>query len=620
MAESAIAKVELRAMRELAQIVAAPGDLRERLQGVAEAIAAGREDRDVYVYVYDSGTNELLLSGATESPAARYVGVLRVAYGDGVTGWVAASRQSYLVPDEPTNDPHFLAYPDIGEERYGAIFSVPIVSRLGDLLGCITVWALSGQHFDAVEVPFVERAAALVAGTFHTERLSESDRVHAQIAAGVEELTSMVASGTATPSTIEFATELALTAARADIAVAFVIDPSGADRMYIKSAGAPDWNPALRPVQRGRSELLMVEQEIRRGRITWRTAIDMVAVAFDGIVGAITTAPVRFGAEELGIMACYRIEATRFTVRETSAVASIANQTATALKLSMLSESTSDRHGLNWFLRELSSGHIAGDALRKRARSVGLDSASSYVFIVGSTASQPLPGVPMGAAMPALAELLERLPELPRETRYAVTPHQTVAIVPWARKEESISTLRMPLLGVCTRVRASAGTPLTFGVSGPVAAVGEYGGALAEAREAMTIGSTLENPNGVFTLDDVGHHLLLSRVSSVGSVRDRYATAVARIAEYDRVKGTELLETLAVFLHYRSQSTASRELFVHRNTLNQRLSRVSRLSGFDVFSSSEWFPLQLALKVHQARSGGSPVREDQSPQYEVPGR
>jgi DNA-binding PucR family transcriptional regulator len=150
-------------------------------------------------------------------------------------------------------------------------------------------------------------------------------------------------------------------------------------------------------------------------------------------------------------------------------------------------------------------------------------------------------------------------------------------------------------------------------VSQPVSAPAELASALAEAREAMAIGSGLDNPNGVFTLDDVGHHLLLMRVSGVDSIRDRYATAIARIAEYDRVKGTELLETLSVFLHYRSQSAASRELYVHRNTLNQRLTRASTLSDVDVLEPSEWFPLQLALKVHQSRAG-MPAGEPRRPQ------
>jgi DNA-binding PucR family transcriptional regulator len=190
---------------------------------------------------------------------------------------------------------------------------------------------------------------------------------------------------------------------------------------------------------------------------------------------------------------------------------------------------------------------------------------------------------------------------LPEGSLFASTPHQTVAVVPWQGDDASIDALRMPLLEVCSRLRA-AGHAVTFGVSKPVSAPAELRSALAEAREAMAIGSRLDNPNGVFTLDDVGHHLLLMRVSGVDSIRDRYATAIARIAEYDRVKGTELLQTLSVFLHYRSQSVTSRELFVHRNTLTQRLTRAADLSGIDVMEPSEWFPLQLALKVHQSRT------------------
>jgi sugar diacid utilization regulator len=229
--------------------------------------------------------------------------------------------------------------------------------------------------------------------------------------------------------------------------------------------------------------------------------------------------------------------------------------------------------------------------------------------VVGSVAAQPVSGVDVSSLSlgASLKDLLTQVKELPSDTHYAITPFQTVAVIPWSGDEDSIDALRLPLIDICARVRAATGTALTFGVSRPVTALDDFCDALAEAREAMAIGTSLSNPNGAFTLDDVGHHLLLSRVSGVGSVRDRYATAIARIAEYDRVKGTELLETLAVFLHFRSQSAASRELFVHRNTLNQRLTRATTLSGFDVLDSSEWFPLQLALKVHQARVGGAPI-------------
>lgn len=107
---------------------------------------------------------------------------------------------------------------------------------------------------------------------------------------------------------------------------------------------------------------------------------------------------------------------------------------------------------------------------------------------------------------------------------------------------------------------------------------------------------------GVYTLDDVGHDLLLSRAADLASVRDRYSVAIETIAEYDRVKGGALIETLSAFLIVRSRNEAARTLFVHRNTLGQRLSRIESLTGIDLSDSSVWFPLQLALKIHEVRN------------------
>ncbi|WP_090363807.1 helix-turn-helix domain-containing protein [Mycolicibacterium fluoranthenivorans] len=608
MVDELTAQVELLALQQVARIVRSTQDLTVAAQLIAEATAGGRPTRDVYVYVYDVAAEELVLTGATESPAAREVGILRVPYGSGVTGWVAASRQSYLVAGDLGGDPHFLAYPGIGEERYDAIFSVPIVAFDDDLLGCITVWATNGHHFDDAEVPFVERIAALVGATFENVKLREERTRRVQASAGLAELASMVVSGSSAAQTVDFATELARSAVRADIAVTVATDPSGADRMCVKLVPSTEPHPRAL-VQAARDDLLAIGQEIRSGSLGWHAAGQKVTHALDRIAGAVASAPVRVGADELGVINCYRLDSTRFTMHDNAMIATIANNASAALKLALLSDELSERNSLNWFLRDLSSGRVGFDELRRRATSIGLDVTGGCVFVVGSIAAQATSGVDVSALFlgSGLRDLLLQMEVLPAETQYATMPYQTVAVIPRSEDDGSIDALRLPLLNACARVRAAKGTAVTFGVSRWVSALEDFGDALAEAREAMAIGSTLDNPNGVFTLEDVGHHLLLTRVSGAGPVRDRYATAIARIAEYDRVKGTELLETLAVFLHFRSQSAASRELFVHRNTLNQRLTRATQLGGLDVLASAEWFPLQLALKVHQARSGVMPA-------------
>lgn len=605
MPDESLPEVELRAVEHIARVLAATDDVTVVAQGVAEAIQAGRTHRDVYAYVYDSAAKELVLTGATESPAAEHVGALRLAYGEGVTGWVAATKQSYIVPDEPAQDPRFLAYPGIGEERYGAIFSVPIVSSHAVPLGCITVWATTGHRFDPGEVAFVERMAALVAPVFDTVRERQAGNRLAAVADGLTELASMVASGTSPGSTMDFAVEFLTEAAEVDVTVAFVTDPSGADRMHMTVHTSASGSE----IETLRANLLTIDQDIRNGITDWRSAAQSVNRAFDGIAGAVTSCPVRVGAEEFGVLACYRLTARRFTNAEVTLAAAVANQAAVAIRLVLLTDELTSRNRLNWFLRDLTLGRLTGEELRRRAAAVGLDTAAGHVFVVASVSTVEMRRGETRPLTPALAELLADGAVLPPGSVFASTPHQTVAVVPWQGDDASVDALRMPLLEVCSRLR-TAGHAVTFGVSKPVSALAELRSALAEAREAVAISSRLDNPNGVFTLDDVGHHLLLMRVSGVDSIRDRYATAVGRIAEYDRVKGTELLETLAVFLHYRSQSVASRELFVHRNTLTQRLTRAANLSGIDVMEPSEWFPLQLALKVHQSRARMTPGTAD----------
>jgi DNA-binding PucR family transcriptional regulator len=143
---------------------------------------------------------------------------------------------------------------------------------------------------------------------------------------------------------------------------------------------------------------------------------------------------------------------------------------------------------------------------------------------------------------------------------------------------------------------------VTFGISAPTDSLEDFRTALAEAREVVTVGFGMDASGGVFTLDDVGHQLLLSRAADLASVRDRYSVAIDTIAEYDRVKGASLVETLSVFLDLRNRNEAARALFVHRNTLGQRLARVESLTGLDLSDRNEWFPLQLALKIHNTRT------------------
>jgi DNA-binding PucR family transcriptional regulator len=80
-------------------------------------------------------------------------------------------------------------------------------------------------------------------------------------------------------------------------------------------------------------------------------------------------------------------------------------------------------------------------------------------------------------------------------------------------------------------------------------------------------------------------------------VDERHVAAIAVLAAYDAKRCTVLLETLERHLGDRGALAATaRALFIHTNTLRQRLERIESLTGLDL-AQEDLLSLELALKL-----------------------
>jgi DNA-binding PucR family transcriptional regulator len=87
------------------------------------------------------------------------------------------------------------------------------------------------------------------------------------------------------------------------------------------------------------------------------------------------------------------------------------------------------------------------------------------------------------------------------------------------------------------------------------------------------------------------------RVALDGGIRDATVDAVSRLAEYDAQRGAQLVATLEEFLRRHGNISATSEaLFVHPNTLRQRLRRIGELSGLDL-RRDDWLMIEIAVKM-----------------------
>jgi DNA-binding PucR family transcriptional regulator len=94
---------------------------------------------------------------------------------------------------------------------------------------------------------------------------------------------------------------------------------------------------------------------------------------------------------------------------------------------------------------------------------------------------------------------------------------------------------------------------------------------------------------------------LVARLTEEHAIRDfvdqRHAAAIATLAAYDAKRRTALLQTLERHLGDRGALAATaRTLFIHTNTLRQRLERIESLTGLDL-AQEDLLSLELALKL-----------------------
>jgi DNA-binding PucR family transcriptional regulator len=150
-----------------------------------------------------------------------------------------------------------------------------------------------------------------------------------------------------------------------------------------------------------------------------------------------------------------------------------------------------------------------------------------------------------------------------------------------------------------------AGAGLSVGVSNVCRGRASFGQGFEEAAAAATVGALVRGSPGVSGYDELGPYRYVLSVTG-GDARDPAQQRLARLVAYDRRRGTQLLDTLEAYLDHRGNVVGtSRALFIHPNTLRQRLDRIQRESGIDL-EHEDWLSLAVATKVVKlARLRGS---------------
>lgn len=120
-----------------------------------------------FIYVLEG--KDLVLR-ASKNPHPKSIGSLRIAMGDGITGWVAQNRQAVAITENATLDRRFRQFRHLPEDRFEAFLSVPILAG-GRLIGVLNLQHRDRHAHSRQEVKLVATIGHLVGAEIERVRL-----------------------------------------------------------------------------------------------------------------------------------------------------------------------------------------------------------------------------------------------------------------------------------------------------------------------------------------------------------------------------------------------------------------------------------------------------------------
>jgi len=152
--------ISLEILQEVTRIANSTLDLDETLQNIIQVIKNKMHMDACAIYLIDESDGLLHLKASMGLPddAKR----INLKIGQGVTGWVAQQGTS-LALSEAMQDPRFVYFPEIEEEKFHSLLSVPILADCPPL-GVINVHSVEKRMFQLEEITVLETIAGQVTG------------------------------------------------------------------------------------------------------------------------------------------------------------------------------------------------------------------------------------------------------------------------------------------------------------------------------------------------------------------------------------------------------------------------------------------------------------------------
>jgi GAF domain-containing protein len=559
------------------------------LNGIVEIATDATGCHACFIYYLEG---DRLALRAASPRYSRFVGKVGLGVDEGLAGAVARTKTPEFIRENAMADPRMKYVPELEEERFQSMVAVPILAKGDDVIGVVVLHTEAPHEFDSDVLNFLVHTASLVAGAIENAQLYEETRKRVQALTTLTQLSQALAAVSLQEDLYDAVTRGGRELLGADACQIYRLD---AETDELALAGSdPDGAPAASPRPGGAALVLdILRRSGGRGRSVRRGPARSLWPDMDD--NALLVAPLAAGDEQLGMLCCLA-EGRQFTDEDAELLGAVANQTAVGLKKAELIERLTAENIVRDMFDALAAGSV--DAAEAKASDARCDLGRPHLFLHVERAPRASNG---GADWPQRADRLEaRLRRLsPRA--FFDSRHDRVRVL------APLSTSRP---GAAERLRSECEPlgreeGLVIGLSDLDRGAASARRRMREAADAARIGHSLVAEGGAVSYEELGAYRYLVHVELDAAPHDRYRQSVEKLIEYDRRRGSRLVETLEQYLADRGGVTASaRALYVHPNTVRQRLGRIERLADLDL-QSEDLLSLELALKLarlHEVRA------------------
>jgi two-component system NarL family sensor kinase len=158
----------LELLAHIIAVTSADLDVQEVCQRVSGLVTAATRSDVCFVHLVDEELRRVVLAGATP-PFDEQVGVVQLALGEGIAGWVAKHALPAVVPDK-WKDSRYRYIPELRGEDFTSMASVPMLVR-GRVVGVLNVHSRAARDYGDGDLVLLSQVANLMARTIENARL-----------------------------------------------------------------------------------------------------------------------------------------------------------------------------------------------------------------------------------------------------------------------------------------------------------------------------------------------------------------------------------------------------------------------------------------------------------------